>query len=247
MPRTWRVGLAIAGAIVLALVLSPLGYVLATMAGDPGAALRAAGRADVWGLTARSLALAVCVTVSALGLATLLAWIIGATDLPGGRRWLAPLALPLAAPSFLVAEAYRSALGVDGFAGAWQAMTLITYPYALIPLEAALRRRCRDAEFAARSLGLGAWTSFRRATLPQLLPTLEWTGLLVALYALALLVMANASASSSAAGCQPENTVAGSASGPASGYHSVRWRWFSALAASATRSAWATRSLLRST
>lgn len=184
MPRSWRVGLTIAGVIVLALVLSPLGYIVGAILADPRSAWAAAARADVWGLTARSLALAACVTISALSLATLLAWLIAATNLAGGRRWLVPLSLPLAAPSFLVAEAYRSSLHIDGFAGAWLAMTLITYPYALIPLDAALRRRHRDAEFAARSLGLGPWRSFWRATLPQLLPTLEWTGLLVALYAL---------------------------------------------------------------
>ncbi|TVQ31067.1 MAG: iron ABC transporter permease [Phycisphaeraceae bacterium] len=184
MPRSWRVGLAIASVIVLALVVSPLAYIGFAIFRDPGAAWSAAARADVWMLTARSITLAACVTVSALALATLLAWLIARTDTPGGRHWLIPLALPLAAPSFLVAEAYRGALGVDGFLGAWLAMTLITYPYALLPLVAALRRINQDLELAARSLGLGPWRGFWSATLPQILPTLEWTGLLIGLYAL---------------------------------------------------------------
>lgn len=184
MPGSWRAGLAIAGTIVLLLVVSPLGYLITEIVRDPGGAWEAAGRAQVGELAGRSALLAGCVTASALALATALAWIIARTDLPGGRAWITPLALPLAIPSFLAAEAFRRSLGVSGFAGAWLAMTLITYPYALLPLQAAFRRTSIETELAARSLGLSAWGAFWRITIPQLLPTLEWTGLLVALYAL---------------------------------------------------------------
>ncbi|MEC9372568.1 MAG: iron ABC transporter permease [Planctomycetota bacterium] len=184
MPRSWRVGLAIAGALVLLVVISPLGYLISEIVGDPASAWRAARRASVWSLTARSLALAAAVTATALTLATVLSWLVARTNLPGGRRWIVALAMPLAIPSFLAAEAFRRSLGITGFTGAWMAMTLITFPYALLPLEAAFRRCSIEQELAARSLGTSAWETFRRATLPQVLPTLEWTGLLIALYAL---------------------------------------------------------------
>lgn len=184
MPKAWRTGLAIASAIILLVVISPLFYIAYAIAREPGDAIAAALRADVAALTVRSIALAVAVTLSSLVVALGLAWLVSRCELPGGRRWLVPLSMPLAAPSFLVGEAYRRSLGLDGFAGAWLALTLISYPYALLPLEAALRRASRETELAARSLGLSAFGAFRRSTIPQLLPTLEWTGLLIALYAL---------------------------------------------------------------
>lgn len=184
MPKSWRAGLAIAGAVVLLLVVSPLGYLITEIVRSPAEAWAAAGRAQVGQLIVRSAALAAAVTASSLALATALAWLIGRTTLPGGRAWITPLSLPLAIPSFLAAEAFRRSFGISGFPAAWLAMTLITYPYALLPLQAAFRRCSVETELAARSLGLGPWRCFWRITIPQIRSTLEWTGLLIGLYAL---------------------------------------------------------------
>jgi len=184
MPKVWRIGLTIASLVVLAVVLSPLVYLVIAVSRDPAAAVEAARAGKILELTLRSVTLAALVTLTALSLATALAWLIARTNLPGGTAWLVPLAMPLAIPSFLAAESFRRALEVRGFAAAWLAITLITYPYALLPLAAIFRRVGGDATLAARSLGLGPLAAFRRITLPELLPTLSWTGLLIALYTL---------------------------------------------------------------
>ncbi|TVQ61295.1 MAG: iron ABC transporter permease [Phycisphaerales bacterium] len=184
IPTPWRIGLAAIVGGVMCAVLAPLVYVVFAVFGNIEGSLETLFRADVWRLVWRTVLLALCVTASALALATGLAWVIARRPVPGGRAWLIPLSLPLAAPSFLVAEAHHRALGFDGFVGAWLSITLITYPLALLPLEATLRRVSRDAEHAARCFGCTGWQAFRKATLPQIMPTLEWTGLLIALYAL---------------------------------------------------------------
>jgi iron(III) transport system permease protein len=184
MPKAWRIGLTIASLVVLAVVISPLAYLFIAIARDPAAAWEAASAGKVLELTGRSVLLALLVTASSLSLATVLAWLIARTNLPGGASWLVPLAMPLAIPSFLAAESFRRALEVRGFAAAWLALTLITYPYALLPLCAIFKRVGGDTTLAARSLGLGPLAAFGRITLPELLPTLSWTGLLIALYTL---------------------------------------------------------------
>ena len=184
IPTLWRAALVVVVCAVMAVVLTPLVFVLASVLGNLEGAVETLSRTEVWRLVGRTVLLALCVTVSALALATGLAWVIVRRPAPGGRAWLIPLSLPLAVPSFLIAEAHHRALGFDGFLGAWLSITLITYPLALLPLVATLRRVSRDMEFAARCFGCSGWQTFRRATLPQIMPTLEWTGLLIALYAL---------------------------------------------------------------
>src|SRR5690606_25854966 len=67
----------------------------------------------------------------------------------------------------------------------------------------------------------------------------------VAAYRVLSLLMWKVMSSASEDGCQPVTTVVASAS--ATGYQRVRWRRFSRWAPRATRSVWATRSLLRRT
>jgi len=64
------------------------------------------------------------------------------------------------------------------------AVTLVAYPYILLPLQAAMRGLDPRLEEVARSLGHGRWDTFRRVVLPQLRPALAAGSLLVALYTL---------------------------------------------------------------
>lgn len=183
-PPQWKVALTVLAVGALLATLAPLVYILGAVLADLPRAWGTLADSQVWRLTATTVALAASVTVSSLVLAVTLAWVIARVGLPGGRLWLVPLSLPLAVPSFLLAENYERALGLHGFSGAWIALTLVTYPLALLPLEATIRRASRDLELAARNLGCGPWQAFRKGALPQITPTLEWTALLIALYAL---------------------------------------------------------------
>src|SRR5690606_13428345 len=73
---------------------------------------------------------------------------------------------------------------IRGLFGAWLSITLMTYPFIVLPVRAALLNSDPALEEAGRSLGLSRWAIFRRVTLPQLKPALAGRMLLTALYAL---------------------------------------------------------------
>jgi len=186
--RLFRGGLWTSSLAVLSLLVAPILFVLYLIGRDPAAAASVLGSSGVWRVTVATLLLGLGVTISSVSLAMVLALLVARTRLLGGRRWLVALALPLAFPSFLVAEAFRRASVqggerlIDGYLGAWIALTLITYPYAMLPLEAALRRSSRELEYAARGFGYSTIATFFRVTIPQIRTTLEWSALLVFLY-----------------------------------------------------------------
>lgn len=184
--------------------LLPLAY-LFIRATDRGVAeaFEAATGSRSLDLLANSALLAVLVTGSCIAVAIPLAWLTGRTDLPGRRIWGVLTALPLVIPSYIAAYVLISATGpggvlsdwlaplgvghvpgLDGLAGAWLVLTLVSYPYVLLPVRAALARLDPSLEEASRALGHGPWSTFRRVILPQLRPSVGAGGLLVALYTL---------------------------------------------------------------
>ena len=191
-------------ALVLAAVLLPLFYLIlrAAQGGQQTLALLLRGRTlEILG---NSLALAGSVAGASAILATGYGWLTTRTDIPG-RRWLQVLGpLPLVIPSYVGAYLLAGALGprgllqgwleglfgvqrlpdIYGFPGAFLALTLLSYPYVLLPVQAALNRMDPALEESARSLGLGPAATFLRVTLPQLRPALAGGVLLVALYSL---------------------------------------------------------------
>jgi iron(III) transport system permease protein len=136
-------------------------------------------------LVARSLGLAVSVTVAATVLGVALAWLTVRCDVPGRRAWQVACALPLAIPTYVAGFAYVSRYpGLAGFRGAWLVLTLYSYPYVYLPVSAALASLDPAQGEAARSLGAGPGLVFLRVTLRQVRPAIATGGLLVALYAL---------------------------------------------------------------
>ena len=156
------------------------------------------------GILVRTVVLIVVVTGLSIAIAVPLAWLTVRTDLPYRRVWSVVTVLPLVIPTyvggFLVVVALgpkgmlqqflEGPLGVErlpeiyGFPGAALTLTLLSYPYVLIPVRAVLWRLDPAFEETSRGLGHGAWTTFRRVTLPQLRPAIGAGGLLVALYTL---------------------------------------------------------------
>jgi iron(III) transport system permease protein len=158
------------------------------------------GAASLPELVLRSLGLAGAVALTSLLLALPLAFLTTRTDLPARRTLGVLLALPLALPSYVGAFALVSAFGRGGlvaeligaesmpdfygFGGAVLALSLLGYPYVLLPLQAALRHGDGRLEESARVLGDGPWRAFMRVTLPLLVPAMSAGMLMVALYAL---------------------------------------------------------------
>ena len=128
--------------------------------------------------------------VSVLGVS--LAWLTSLCDFPG-RKWLEwGLMLPFALPAYVLAFVF---LGLFDFAGPFQAgirsvfglplnwsievrhplgvlvvLSLVLYPYVYLLARTAFLAQGRCTYEAARSLGLSAWGSFWRVSLPMARP-----------------------------------------------------------------------------
>ena len=160
-------------------------------------------RASTLETLGRTLWLALTVTFSSIVLALPLAWLTTRTDLPLRRLWGVLTALPIVLPSYVGAYLLVSTIGprgmvqnwlepfgvlrlpeVYGFPGSLFILTLVSYPYVLLGVRAALQNIDPSQEEAARGLGLSRWQTFWRVTLPQLRPAVAASSLLVGLYVL---------------------------------------------------------------
>lgn len=95
-----------------------------------------------------------------------------------GRDALNALFLsPLIIPHLVLGVAFLRLFTLMGFTGTFGWLvavhTIVVTPYALRLILASLGSMDRNAENAARTLGAGEWTVFRRITLPLLLPGLS--------------------------------------------------------------------------
>ena len=195
--------LLIPAALVGAAVLLPVAYLtLRSLEAGPEA-WDLLLRPRTAGILARSVLLAATVTAASVAIAVPLAWLTTRTDLPLRGLWTVLTALPLVIPSYLAAfllitaigpkglvQGWLSPLGVErlpsiyGFAGAALSLTLLSYPYVLLPVRAALARMEPGLEETSRSLGRSSWQTFLLVTLPLLRPAIAAGALLVALYTL---------------------------------------------------------------
>ncbi|MFD1151075.1 ABC transporter permease [Saccharothrix hoggarensis] len=172
--------------VVAGVALTPLAY-LAVRSFDRGAGEvgRVLLRARTLDLAVRSLALAGAVTAACVVIGVLGAWLVVRSDLPGRRVAGVLLVLPLAVPSYVAGFTWVALLpGLTGFAGAFLVLTLVSFPYVLLPVAAALRTSDPAVEEVARSLGRTSARTFFSVTLRQVRPAATAGGLLVALYAL---------------------------------------------------------------
>jgi iron(III) transport system permease protein len=187
----------VAGAILL-----PIAYLILRAIGAESAGELLA-RASTWETAARTLVLAASVTVGSTALAVPIAWLTARTDLPQRGLWATLTTLPIVIPSYVGAYLLVSAIGprgmlqgwleplginrlpeIYGFPGSLYLLTILSYPYILLGVRAAMQRMDPAQEEAAQSLGLTPWQSFWRVTLPQLQPAITAGGLLVGLYVL---------------------------------------------------------------
>jgi iron(III) transport system permease protein len=172
--------------VVAGVALTPLAY-LAVRSFDRGVGEvgRVLWRARTLDLAVRSLALAGAVTVACVVIGVLGAWLVVRSDMVGRRVAGVLLVLPLAVPSYVAGFTWVALLpGLTGFAGAFLVLTLVSFPYVLLPVAAALRTADPAVEEVARSLGRTSAQTFFSVTLRQVRPAATAGGLLVALYAL---------------------------------------------------------------
>jgi iron(III) transport system permease protein len=161
------VGIGVAVALIIALPIVFL--VLQAMQAGGHEVARLAFRHLTGTLLWNTVRLAVVVSAGCAVIGTAVAWCVERTDVPGRRLFAALLVIPVAIPDFVIAYAWSSAVpAMHGLWGAAWVMTLALYPLVFLPVAATLRRTNPALEETARSLGCGRWSTFFRATLPQI-------------------------------------------------------------------------------
>jgi molybdate transport system permease protein len=118
-----------------------------------------------------------------------LAWMLARVDFRGRSLVRALVLLPLVVPPVVGGVALLYAFGRSGLvgehlydwfgiqftfntSGAVLAETFVAMPFLVLTVEAGLRSMDTRYEDAAATLGAGRWTTFRRVTLPFLMPSL---------------------------------------------------------------------------
>ena len=194
----WLAAALVGGAVAL-----PVVYLGVRTLGGGSEAWELLARVRTLQILGRTALLVLTVTAASIAIAVPLAWLTVRTDLPLRRLWAVLTALPLVIPSYVAGFLIVLALGprgtlqdileplgvdrlpdIHGFTGAALTLTLLSYPYVLLPVRAALSRLDPSLEESSRGLGQGAWTTFIRVTMPMLRPAIVAGGLLVALYTL---------------------------------------------------------------
>ena len=203
MARPPAVAWAPALLIAALLLIAPVYLVLRALGAGPEAA-DLIFRVRTLSVALRTVALMGGVMVGCVVIAAPLAWLTVRTDLPFRGFWRVATMLPLALPSYIVGFAIvvglgprgilqgwlEGAFGVEripsiyGFPGAAFTLIILSFPYVLLPIRAALWNMDVSLEESARALGRSRWQTFCSVTLPMLRPAILAGGLLTALYAL---------------------------------------------------------------
>ncbi len=195
----WVPAVLVSGAMAL-----PLVYLVLRSLGADANIWDILWREQTAAILSRSALLVAAVTLGCIAIAVPTAWLTVRTDLPLRRVWSVLTALPLVIPSFIGGFVVVAALSpkgmlqglletlfgvqripdIHGFWGAAFTLTLLSYPYVLLPVRGAIKGLDPRAEETARGLGYNGWETFRHVTWPLLRPAVAVGSLLVALYTL---------------------------------------------------------------
>jgi len=143
-----------------------------------------------------SLLTATAATVACLLLGLPLAWVLARTSFPGRGLLRGLVAVPLVMPPVVAGVALLAAFGRAGLVGAplreafgvtipfttfavVLAHTFVSLPFFVLSVEGAMRASSEEYDAVAATLGAGRWTTFRRVTLPLVLPGIA-AGMLLA-------------------------------------------------------------------
>ena len=153
---------------------------------------------DFWAALKNSLVIAIGMVLIAVPFGSVLAFLMVRTDMPG-RRWIEPLLLtPIFVSAVVLALGYVVATGPSGFYTLWwrgtfgpewwdvYSLTGITViaglthvPHVYLYASAALRNVGSDVEEAARTAGASPFRVAKDVSLPMIMPSLLFAGVLV--------------------------------------------------------------------
>jgi sulfate/thiosulfate transport system permease protein len=134
-------------------------------------------------VAALRLTLTLSIAVAAINAAagTLIAWVLVRDRFRGRDAVNALIDLPFALPTIVAGITLLALYGPDGPSGVnvvgtrWAillALLFVTLPFVVRSVQPVLMELDREMEEAATSLGAGAWTTFRRIVLPNLVPAI---------------------------------------------------------------------------
>jgi iron(III) transport system permease protein len=149
------------------------------------------GDGDFWSASLTTLILAIVMTVIAVPIGAVMAFVVVRTDVPG-RHWLEPLiVVPIFMPGIAVAIGYAVALGQDGVPttdvafsfGSLMALSVIAglthVPCSYLCAVLTLRGIGAEIEEAARIAGAKPWKAAIDVSLPMASPALMFAAALV--------------------------------------------------------------------
>lgn len=190
--RRWTAGAVLAGAL-LAL---PIAIVAANVLVPGGAAWDHLASTVLPRYVTTTLTLLAFVLVGVVAVGVGSAWLVAGCEFPGRRVLEWALLLPLAMPAYVIAYAYtdllqfagpvqtwlRAATGwtagqywfpdVRSIGGAGVMFTCVLYPYVYLLARVAFREQSASLGETGRTLGLTAWGSFFRVSLPMARPAI---------------------------------------------------------------------------
>ena len=121
------------------------------------------------------------VTLVNIVMGTVIAWVLVRDDFVGKRALETLIDLPFALPTIVAGLVLLSLYGAESPLGIHAANTrgavvlaylFVTLPFVVRTVQPVLEELDRDVEAAARSLGASPFTTFRRITLPSLIPAI---------------------------------------------------------------------------
>lgn len=182
LTRTSGIGLGVAMLWFSLLVLIPLSAVVAAAAEGGWAAFwRSITTPQTAAAIRLTVGMALVVTVVNVVMGTLIAWVL-VRDRFFGKRAVEvlidiPFALPTIVAGLVLLSLYgpRSPLGVNVAntrPAVFLAFLFVTLPFVVRTVQPVLAELDPEVEEAARSLGAGRFTTFRRITLPALTPAI---------------------------------------------------------------------------
>jgi len=182
LTRASGVGLGVAMLWFSLLVLLPLSAVVAAATeGGWSAFWRAVTTPQTAAAIRLTVGMAFAVTVVNVVMGTLIAWVL-VRDRFAGKRLLEvlidiPFALPTIVAGLVLLSLYgpKSPLGVNlanTRPAVFLAFLFVTLPFVVRTVQPVLAELDPEVEEAARSLGAGRFTTFRRITLPALTPAI---------------------------------------------------------------------------
>jgi iron(III) transport system permease protein len=173
-------------AVTAVVALAPLGDLVVRVAeAGPSQVLEALIRERTWQTAGTSLALALAVIACCLALGLPMSWILARTAVPLVGVWLVLASLPLAIPSYVAAYAWLAQFpGMHGFWAATLVLTMVSMPYVVLPVTAALALHGSCAGGGRSHPGPWADPGLRPGIPAQAWPAAAAGSLLVGLYVL---------------------------------------------------------------